>query len=190
MSKQQSASTIEPGEILAIDPGNVQSAVISIGIGDSILSHGIYENNDLLQTLRKMLYTPVLVIEQIRSYGMAVGATVFDTCVWSGMFAEACQPCQLVWMPRKEVKLELCGSPRAKDGNIRAALLDLYGGKDRALGRKASPGPLFGFRSDEWAALGVACTFLAHRRRRAAGTLAEIFSKEERGRSAQLPRQE
>jgi hypothetical protein len=174
MSKPSPASEIEPGELLAIDPGSSQSAVISIGLGDSILSHGIYENNDLLKTLRKMLYTPVLVIEQIRSYGMAVGATVFDTCVWSGMFAEACQPCELVWMPRKEVKMEICGSSRAKDANIRAALLDLYGGKSCALGTKALPGPLYGFRADEWAALGVACTFLAQRRR---GLLCNIFAE-------------
>ena len=46
---------------------------------------------------------------------------------------------------------------RAKDSNIRQALLDLYGGdKRKAIGIKAEPGPLYGIKSHMWAALGVA----------------------------------
>src|SRR3990167_6090451 len=54
----------------------------------------------------------------------------------------------------------LCHDSRAKDGNIRAALIDRFGpGKDRAIGRKATPGPLFGVSSDVWSALAIAVTF-------------------------------
>jgi hypothetical protein len=55
---------------------------------------------------------------------------------------------------RKDVKLLLCGSPRAKDANIRQALLDLLGPQ----GTKAKPGPTYGVKSHAWAALGVAVT--------------------------------
>ena len=53
----------------------------------------------------------------------------------------------------------LCHSMKAKDGNIRQAILDLYGGKDVALGNKKRPGPLYGVSKDIWAALAVAITY-------------------------------
>ena len=60
---------------------------------------------------------------------------------------------------RHEVKLHLCGSARAKDANVRQALIDRFGpGKELAIGRKAAPGPLYGMTGDCWAALGVAVT--------------------------------
>ena len=58
------------------------------------------------------------------------------------------------------MKLHLCHSARATDANIREALLDRYGpGKEKAVGRKAAPGPLFGVSKDIWSALAVAVTF-------------------------------
>ena len=65
-------------------------------------------------------------------------------------------------LTRRAVKLHLCGSARAKDTNIRAALIDRFGGtggRRAAVGLKASPGPLYGIRSHEWAALAVAVTW-------------------------------
>ena len=62
---------------------------------------------------------------------------------------------------RKDVKLHLCGSPRAKDSNIRQALIDRFGpGKEKAIGLKKTPGPLYGVKSHVWAALAVAVTHL------------------------------
>jgi len=55
------------------------------------------------------------------------------------------------------VKLHLCGSARAKDTNIRQALIDRYGGS-AAIGKKAAPGPLYGVSKDVWSALAVAVT--------------------------------
>jgi hypothetical protein len=99
----------------------------------------------------------------VASYGMAVGATVFETCVWSGRFIErwlsgrAYRP-QPDRIYRKEVKMHLCGSMRAKDANVRQALIDRYGGKEAAIGKKANPGPLYGMSGDCWSALAVAIT--------------------------------
>jgi hypothetical protein len=53
---------------------------------------------------------------------------------------------------RRDVKLHLCDSPRAKDGNVRQALLDRLGPQ----GTKKAPGPTYGVKSHEWAALAVA----------------------------------
>ena len=90
---------------------------------------------------------------------MAVGAEVFRTVHWSGRFAEALHPTPVFLLPRKAVKIHLCNSLRAKDANIRQALLDRYGGKSAAVGRKAEPGPLYGVHADVWAALAVAVTY-------------------------------
>jgi hypothetical protein len=104
-----------------------------------------------------------VAIEMIASYGMPVGREVFETCVWIGRFQQALESpgtAELVY--RKDVKLHLCGSPRAKDGNVRQALIDLFpatgGGKTPQIGTKKQPGPLYGMSSHAWAALGVAIT--------------------------------
>jgi hypothetical protein len=42
---------------------------------------------------------------------------------------------------------------------VRQALIDKFGpGKELAIGKKASQGPLYGLTGDFWAALGVAVT--------------------------------
>jgi hypothetical protein len=54
----------------------------------------------------------------------------------------------------------LCGATKAKDSNIRQAIMDRYGSaREKAIGRKATPGPLYGVSKDIWAAIGVAITF-------------------------------
>lgn len=141
---------------IAIDPGTRQSAVIEIKDGN-IESKAILQNGDVLKFLREQTQQDALVIEMIASYGMAVGREVFETCVWIGRFQEAWNgPTEFVY--RKDVKLHLCGSPKAKDANIRQALLDRYGGS-AAIGKKKAPGPLYGIKADLWAALAVAETY-------------------------------
>jgi hypothetical protein len=94
----------------------------------------------------------------VACYGMSVGAEVFETCVWIGRFIEAWGR---TWTKiyRKEVVTHLCGSARAKDSNVRQRIIDIYGGKDKAIGKKANPGPLYGLSGDMWQALGVAITY-------------------------------
>ena len=116
----------------------------------------------LLEMFVRRNEKPRFAIEMIASYGMPVGAEVFETCCWIGRFEQVLygetQRVQRVF--RREVKLELCNTNRATDANVRQALIDLYGpGKRAAVGLKASPGPLYGFKKDMWAALGVAVTF-------------------------------
>lgn len=148
--------------ILAIDPGNEQSAWCEL-VGGKHPYASKQPNADLLERLRDGGWSgqPTLAIEMIASYGMAVGKEVFDTCLWIGRFQEAWEArggvVRLVY--RREVKLHICESPRANDANIRAALIDRYGpGKAKAIGTKKSPGPLFGIKGDEWSALAVALT--------------------------------
>lgn len=150
--------------LYAIDPGTEQSAIVRVQHGE--VSGSILPNDTLLIEELPMLGAGHLVIEQIESYGMAVGREVFATVFWSGRFAQMwdCRDnCTWSMLPRRDVKLALCGSARAKDPNIRQALLDRYGGV--AAGKKG--GPLAGIKSHLWAALAVAETYKQLRREEA-----------------------
>lgn len=143
--------------LLAIDPGTTHSGFVVLGgIGPRPLNSGVYENGEMLALLKENR-NPV-AIEMIASYGMAVGKEVFETCVWIGRFVQVAGPDRVRLVYRKDVKMHLCGTPRAKDANIRQALIDRYGGKAEAIGNVKKPGPLYGVKSHAWAALAVAVT--------------------------------
>ena len=135
--------------ILAIDPGTTHSAFVQYRAGE-ILDHGWIPNSEMRQVLIGREYDRC-AIEMIASYGMAVGASTFETCLWIGRFVEVARV-EPVLCYRKDIKLFLCGTMRAKDGNIRQRLLDLVGPQ----GTKAKPGPTHGIKSHTWAALAVA----------------------------------
>ncbi len=141
--------------ILAIDPGPEKSAFVLYD--GRVVAKDIVRNGYLLEAIKSEEQAGQLVVEMIASYGMPVGAEVFETCVWIGRFIEANNG-DHAKVYRKDVKLHLCGSPRAKDPNIRQALIDRFGG-DNAIGTKKAPGPLYGFKADMWAALAVAVTY-------------------------------
>jgi hypothetical protein len=148
---------------LAIDPGPERSAWLVLGPAGGARAFAIWSNDQLLEALRDgdrfTSEIAAVAIEKVESFGMAVGAEVFETVWWSGRFAEAAFPLRVERVTRRAVKLHLCGSARAKDTNIRAALLDRYGpGKEKAIGTKAHPGPLYGVTADVWSALAVAVT--------------------------------
>ena len=151
-------------KIIAIDPGSEKSAYVYYENGNIIL-HGILENEDMIEQLGTDIYSDEdeLVIEMIASYGMPVGKSVFETCVWIGRFIQAWRPMPAHKIYRSEVKIYLCNSMRAKDGNIRQALIDRYpatgGGKCPQIGTKKEPGPLYGVSKDIWSALAMAVTF-------------------------------
>lgn len=148
--------------ILAIDPGNIESAYCVID--DTTykpIEFGKIYNDDLvtqIPTILEQYNVHSVVIEMIASYGMAVGASVFDTCVWIGRFYErsiryvGC----IDYIYRKEEKMNLCHTMKAKDSNIRQALIDRFG----EVGTKKNPGFFYGFKKDIWAAFAVGCTYL------------------------------
>lgn len=139
--------------ILAIDPGTTESGWVYLWNG-KVVGSGIMPNAEVLSMIRQSA-ADIIAIEMIASYGMAVGREVFETCVWIGRMVESWrspESARLVY--RRDVKLHLCGSAKAKDPNIRQALLDLIGPP----GTKKAPGPTYGVKSHAWAALAVAVT--------------------------------
>lgn len=151
--------------ILAIDPGTTQSGWC-LFIDGKPEGSGVVGNDEVLTMIcdHNDNFGPigVLAVEMVASYGMAVGKETFRTVWWSGRFAQAWLMLQshdrLLEVYRAEVKTEICKSQKANDSNIRQAIIDRYGGKDAAIGKKATPGPLYGVKSHAWAALAVAIT--------------------------------
>lgn len=141
--------------ILALDPGPTQSAYVRWD-GTKVLEKGIAPNKDVLEIVQyDACWVDRLAIEMIACYGMAVGAETFETCVWIGRFME-----RWAWhagnetiqrLPRLDIKVHLCKSARAKDANVRQALIDRFG----MPGTRKTPGPLFGVTSHCWSALAV-----------------------------------
>jgi hypothetical protein len=176
--------------ILSLDPGTEYTAWMLFQ--DKPISWSECSNEELLA----LLYDPEselreaseLVVEMVASQGKAVGRETFETVYWIGRFCESWNTHDGSFhrLDRKDCKVHLCNSTRAKDGNVRQALIDLYGGDSKAIGGKRCktckgkkvrgrektpcaacdatgwlypPGPLHGIASHCWSALAVAKTF-------------------------------
>ena len=146
--------------IIGIDPGTTQSGYVQLGEDGIARFPAVLPNEQILDTMRCLSVNIPVAIEMIENQGrMAVGADTFETCVWIGRFTEAAHPGHVERIGRRDIKLLLCGTARAKDSDIRAFLIDLYGGKEAAIGRKAAPGPLYGVKAHAWQALAVAVAY-------------------------------
>jgi hypothetical protein len=150
------AETARNRLILGIDPGTTHSG-FCLWDGERVVEKGWVENTDLRAMLcwdRLLADHPIVAIEMIASQGMAVGKETFETVVWIGRFLERCVSLSIgAWrITRHEIKIHICGSARAKDPNIRQALIDRLG----PVGTKKAPGPLYGVSGHVWPALAVA----------------------------------
>ena len=146
--------------ILAIDPGNIESAQCIIEKETyKPIEFGKIDNYKLLKQIGLFKNIDCIVIEKVASYGMTVGKEVFDTCEWYGRFIQKyCDTndnLNIEYVFRKDVKINLCNSMKAKDSNIRQALIDRFG----VVGTKQNPGWFYGFKKDIWAAYAVGITY-------------------------------
>lgn len=153
--------------LLAIDPGNVESAYVVVDVATcEPITFGKVRNERLRTMIcggHDEVSADRVVVEMIASYGMAVGAEVFETCVWIGRLCEAVRG---NWWPNSDpqlvkrlaVKTHLCHSAKAKDSNITQALVDRFapGQPNHGKGTKAAPGFFYGFKADIWAAFALA----------------------------------
>lgn len=147
--------------LLAIDPGPIESAWV-VWDGNRLHGFGKATNEEVLHAvmvLSKSEFCQRMALEQVKSYGMPVGDSTFETVYWSGRFAEAFGASCVDRIPRKTICADLCGSARAKDANIRQALIDRYGPP----GTKKSPGVLYGVSKDVWSALALAVVWFDRR---------------------------
>ena len=178
--------------IIGIDAGTTKTGYIYLEDRQPI-DYGWVFNEDIFKIISKYKGKRPdkahVVMEDIQSYGMPVGVDVFTTVKALGAFeyyATQIEKLKLTYVKRSEAKLFLCNSARATDANIRQALIDLYGGDEKAVGGKKcktckgkgyngrdrascdlcgglglqSPkGALYGITGHVWSALAVGVTF-------------------------------
>lgn len=159
---------------LAIDPGNTESAYVIIDQDYKPVEFAKIDNQALRRALVNIFnYGAVdyAVIEMVASYGMPVGADVFETCVWIGQFTERLRAFgrDVELIKRHPVKVHHCHSAKAKDSNIVQALVDRFapGQPNHGKGTKASPGWFYGFKADIWQAYALAVYALDQQKGRA-----------------------
>lgn len=170
--------------LLAIDPGSEITAWVLFDDG-RIHDRDFTENHAMAMSLFQVSH---VAVEYMRPRGMPTSKEEMDTQFWAGRFIQEHAARKLIpWTPiyRHDVKLHLCGNARAKDPNIRQALIDRYGGESVAIGNKKCrkckgkgtykretcsecegskwlhpPGPLAGIHDDLWSALAIGVTWL------------------------------
>ena len=155
--------------ILAIDPGNVESAYCIIDKHDlKPLEKQKVKNEHLLNLIQNIDEKCLknTCIEMIGHYGsgMPAGKSVFDTCLWIGRFSQVILDRTGTlpsYIMRSEEKMCLCGNTRAKDSNIRQALIDRFAKFDfkNGKGTKKNQDWFYGFSFDCWQAYAVGITY-------------------------------
>ncbi len=151
--------------ILAIDPGNEESGYVILNDDLSISKKGKVDNEEILYIIEFFAWQDgkYIAIEMIASYGMAVGQSVFETCVWIGRFIQAAKKWDInpQYIYRKDEKMNLCNSMKAKDSNIVQALIDRFAPNtpNKGKGTKKEPGWFYGFKKDIWQAYAVGVTY-------------------------------
>lgn len=154
--------------ILAIDPGNIESGYAVIDKNTlRPIEAGKISNYELMKKIRANDFIGGVneaCIEMVACYGMAVGASVFDTCVWIGMFKQAILEyleVDSIFIYRKDEKINLCHTMKAKDSNIVQALIDRFAPftPNKGKGTKKAPGWFYGFKKDIWQAYAVGITY-------------------------------
>lgn len=152
--------------IFGIDPGTVESGYVLFNSDNmQVVESGVVGNEELLQ-MSSWDNSDIVCIEMVASYGMAVGQTTFDTILWIGRFVQIAvsknKEFKLLYK-KKDINPTICFSNKAKDANIRQAILDMFpptgGGSVPQKGTKSQPGPLYGVSSHAISALAVALTY-------------------------------
>lgn len=119
--------------VLGIDPGDKESGYV---IWDSnkkrIVKQNIIPNKVLLEkvlTPHNISKIDAFAIEMIASYGMVVGKTIFDTCVWIGKFTQRIEDnnesVSLIY--RKQITKWHCKNANADDALLRKYLIAKFG---------------------------------------------------------------
>ena len=140
--------------IAGIDAGTEQSALV---VYDTNIQNPVFvdfaDNSRIAGILRCGRIAEVVALEWVSFYGKEIhaGSETFQTCRWVGRFQEAwCDKRgedSAFLITRREVRQELCGTTKAGDAEVRAILIDRFGGKEQAIGTKKQPGPLYTLRS-------------------------------------------
>jgi len=147
--------------VLGIDPGSTESGWCEYDTDEKRpVEWGKNSNHELLcgRAASASKSGRPVIIEQMSGYGMTLGSELIAALEWTGRFVEAAGG-SVYRIARRDVKLHLCETVKAGDAQVRDAIIQRYGGREKAIGKKKTPGPLYGITGDVWAALALAITF-------------------------------
>ena len=161
--------------ILAIDPGNTESAFCLVNASDlRPLAFAKTENmcgkeDVLIPEMMKALAengcgeNTQVVIENMESFGMPVGRSILDTCIWIGELKRwfTMAGLDVAYVFRHEEKMTICHSARANDATIKQALIDRFAPNTSNYGKgsKKQKGFFYGFSADVWSSFAIATTY-------------------------------
>lgn len=150
--------------VLAIDPGNELTGFVVVDKETrKPIEFGKIPNDELAEMMSsKSLEFDEFVIERMESMGTLIGRTVLEACEWVGRFCQIaeCLGLKTNYVYRHEEKLHICGDPRAKDANIRRALIDRFAKTANGKGTKKNPDFFAGFKADIWSAYCIVTVYL------------------------------
>ena len=146
--------------VLSIDTGTTESAyaVMNYHKQERLVEFGKIHNDAMIDKIINLSSKINFVCyEEFASYGMPIGQTTMKSIWWNGYFCAICEKSNLPFYPvlRKDVKMHICQTMKAKDANIRQAIIDKYGEP----GTKKNPGMLYGASKDVWSAIAINLTF-------------------------------
>lgn len=149
-------------EVLAIDVGTTESGFVIMQMPFKLIRFGKVTNEELLDIVKTEKYKK-LVYEEFQSFGMPMGISTIKSITWNGRYIQSALDMgkEVHHVTRKEEKLCLCGSLKAKDSNIRQALIDRYAKFDFKTGKgtKKNPDTFHGVSKDAWQAIAVGVTY-------------------------------
>lgn len=161
--------------IIGIDPGPLTSGLVVYHQPDGV-PHGrvvtSHAKADLLMVRMQLTSVALqahkedaklhVVIERTQA-GPPSTAVVRTTEV-VGRLMEACEVRALdysLYYRRQVLQALGCARQGNKDSHVRNALIEIHGGtRQVAIGRKVTPGPLYGVSSHAWQALGVVFAYI------------------------------
>lgn len=150
--------------VLALDPGNEETGfVLADKDTRKPIEFGKVPNRELADMmLNGTLKFDEFVTERMESMGTLIGRTVLEACEWVGRFSQIAEGlgCGVNYVYRHEEKIHICNDSRAKDANIRRALIDRFAKTANGKGTAKSPDFFFGFKSDIWSAYAVLTVYL------------------------------
>ena len=174
-----------------IDPGSGKCSTGYVKLSDrgEVGFARVMDNSQVRSKVKEIPDGDMLVVEMPRTMGMPANDHVFETAYHAGRIVEAFgRDDRVVRIYRPDVKKAICGQMAARDSNIRAAIIDRYGGKRQAIGAvkcqackgrgwrgrgrpqcdvcrggrwEVPPGPLHAVVDHCWAALALGLTCLA-----------------------------
>jgi len=160
--------------LFSIDPGESESGWILLDvdtINKKIMIIDRYHsvNKDIFKIILKFSVTNpriIIVIEDIVSYGMAIGQTTIETIKYIGRFHQKALDLNLkniYFIDRPSIKLNLCHNRTAKDGNVIRSLKNRFG----EFGTIKNQQPLYklkgmpsGMLNHVWSALALSIAFI------------------------------